>query len=62
MIAPSRLTSSSVSAQKAKRGGVAAGARFLVEADEGTRFAAALGGIGDFGLRGADLRETERRE
>ena len=42
--------------------GVAAAAWFLVETDEGTRLAVALGGIGDFGLRGADLRETERRE
>src|ERR1700709_1950165 len=31
-------------------GGVAAVAWFLVEADEGTRFAVALGGRGDFGL------------
>ena len=47
---------------KGKAVGIAAVARFLVETDEGRRFALSLGVIADLSFRDADLRETQRRE
>src|SRR5262249_18577929 len=41
---------------------VAAVARFLVETDEGRRFALTLGVIADLRFRDPDLRETKLRE
>ena len=42
--------------------GVAAVARFLVQTDEGRRFAITVGVIADFRFRNADLRKTKSRE
>ena len=42
--------------------GTAAVPRFLVETDEGRRFAITLGVIGDLRFRDADVWETQRRK